>query len=108
LFGDGSDSEGNRRKRHTILEKLLLPLFETKDKNRGFSSEQRRVIWNTADERVCKECGCELTWNDFHADHIKPHSIGGRTSLENATLLCAENNLKKGKKFLTIGKRKAA
>jgi hypothetical protein len=105
---EGSDSETNRRKRHNILEGLLLPLFETKDQHRLFSPEQRRILWNTADERVCDVCGCTLSWEDFHADHIKPHSSGGQTSLSNAALLCVEHNLKKGKKYLAWAKRKGA
>jgi hypothetical protein len=96
---EASDSESNRLKRHSILEGLLQPLFGKKDEQRLFSSEQRRILWNTADERVCAECGCELNWNDFHADHIKPHCLGGMTTLDNAAILCATHNLAKGKKF---------
>lgn len=96
---EGSDSEANRRKRHDILCGLLEPLFEKKDEQRLFSPEQRRILWNTADERVCAECGCELTWGDFHADHVKPFSLGGRSSLDNAAMLCAKHNIAKGKKF---------
>ena len=96
---EGSDSEANRRKRHNILEGLLLPLFETKDQNRVFSPEQRRILWNTVEDRVCGVCGCTLSWDDFHADHIKPYSSGGQTILSNAALLCAKHNLEKGKKY---------
>jgi hypothetical protein len=96
---EASDSEPNRQKRHSILEGLLQPLFEKKDEQRLFSSEQRRILWNTAEERVCAVCGCELDWNDFHADHIKPHCLGGMTTLDNAAILCATHNLAKGKKF---------
>lgn len=95
---EGVDSEGNRRKRHELLSGLLQPIFERKDANRLFSPEQRRILWNTAEERVCAECGCVLTWRDFHADHIKPFSLGGKTSLENAALLCVKHNLIKGKR----------
>ncbi len=94
-----SDSESNRKKRHEILEGLIQPLFEKKDEQRLFSAEQRRILWNTSEERVCAECGCELDWTDFHADHIKPYSLGGKTVLDNAAILCATHNLAKGKKF---------
>ncbi len=96
---EGSDSESNRLKRHSILEGLLQPLFEKKDQQRLFSPEQRRILWNTAEERVCAECGCKLDWSDFHADHIKPHTLGGMTVLDNAAILCATHNIAKGKKF---------
>lgn len=99
---EGSDSEANRRKRHELLCGLVQPLFARKDANRLFSAEQRRVLWNTAEERICAECGSKLNWSDFHADHIKPFALGGRTSLENAALLCAKHNLSKGKKLRKI------
>ena len=96
---EGSDSESNRRTRHQILRNLLEPIFEIKDQQRLFSAEQRRILWNTADERVCTECGCKLDWNNFHADHIQPYSSGGQTKLDNAAILCAKHNVAKGKKF---------
>jgi 5-methylcytosine-specific restriction endonuclease McrA len=96
---EGSDTETNRRKRHEILLGLIEPIFERKDAKRAFSPEQRRVLWNSADERVCKECGLQLTWADFQADHIKPFAAGGKTDLENAAILCAQHNKRKGKKL---------
>lgn len=94
-----SDSESSRQKRHGILEGLLLPLFEKKDQQRLFSPAQRRILWNSAEERVCAECGCTLDWSDFHADHIKPYTLGGKTVLDNAAILCVAHNLAKGKKL---------
>jgi 5-methylcytosine-specific restriction endonuclease McrA len=94
---EGSDTEVNRRKRHEIICGLIEPIFERKDAKRGFSPEQRRILWNTADERVCRACGCPLTWADFQADHIKPFASGGKTDLRNAAILCEEHNKKKGK-----------
>ena len=99
---EASDTEANRRKRHDILCGLIEPILERKDAKRTFSPEQRRILWNTSEERVCKECGCQLTWADFQADHIKSFSQGGKTDLENAAILCAEHNKKKGKKSLAV------
>jgi 5-methylcytosine-specific restriction endonuclease McrA len=95
---EGSDSETNRRKRHLLLLNLLEPLFDKKDSKRLFSAEQRRILWNTSDERVCAKCRCPLTWADFQADHVRPFSSGGRTNLKNAALLCAKHNASKGNK----------
>jgi hypothetical protein len=94
---EGSDTEVNRRKRHDIICGLIEPIFERKDAKRVFSSEQRRILWNTAEERVCKQCRRQLTWADFQADHIRPFASGGKTDLANAAILCVEHNAKKGK-----------
>ena len=96
---EGSDTEANRRKRHDILCGLMKPIFERKDAKRMFSPEQRRVLWNSSHEPVCEECGRLLTWADFQADHIKPFAAGGKTTLKNAAILCAEHNRRKGKKL---------
>jgi len=46
-----------------------------------------------------------LTWDDFTIDHIDPHSKGGRSEIENASLLCRKHNSAKGNKTI---KTKAA
>ena len=97
---EGGDSEVNRKKRHEILKAILEPLFGKKDAQRCFSPEQRRILWNSSDSRTCRHPGCnrELSWEDFHADHINPWSKGGKTILDNAAILCAEHNVKLGAK----------
>ncbi len=92
-----TDSAPQRKKREDILRNILESLFEKKDAQRLFSKEQRRIIWNTARSRCCKECGIELTWEDFTIDHIKPWSKGGKTRLKNAAILCLSCNASKGK-----------
>lgn len=91
-----TDDVAQRRKREEILRGILGSLFAQKDAQRGFTSEQRRIIWNTSANRVCADCGCKLTWEDFTIDHINPHSKGGRSSLENAALMCHKHNAAKG------------
>lgn len=65
-----------------------------KDEKRLFDNNQKIVIWRR-DEGCCKSCGCRVEINDMHADHIKPHSRGGLTTIENGQTLCANCNLKK-------------
>ena len=91
-----TDDVAQRRKREQILRGILGSLFAVKDSQRGFTSEQRRIIWNTSANRVCVKCGCKLTWEDFTLDHIKAHSKGGRSQLENAALMCLKHNAAKG------------
>lgn len=91
-----TDEISQRRKRMNILDGVLRNLFASKDKQRGFSPEQRRLIWNSTEERKCEECGETLTWEDFTIDHIDPHSKGGRSEIDNATLMCRKHNSAKG------------
>ena len=91
-----TDEISQRRKRLKILDGILRNLFASKDKQRGFSSEQRRLIYNSTEERKCEECEEILTWDDFTIDHIDPHSKGGRSEIDNASLMCRKHNSAKG------------
>ncbi len=91
-----TDEISQRKKREQILRDLLQSLFEKKDKQRLFTPEQRRIIWNSSAERKCAKCGNPVTWNEFTVDHIRPHSKGGRTKLDNAALMHHRCNASKG------------
>lgn len=91
-----TDDVSQRRKREEILKGILGSLFAKKDSQRGFTLEQRRIIWNTATQRKCTKCTKLLSWDDFTIDHIDPHSKGGRSRLENAALMCRSCNSSKG------------
>lgn len=91
-----TDDVAQRRKREQILRGILGSLFARKDSQRGFTSEQRRIIWNISANRVCSKCSCKLSWEDFTIDHINPHSKGGRSQLANAALMCRKHNSEKG------------
>jgi 5-methylcytosine-specific restriction endonuclease McrA len=91
-----TDEAKQRRARENILRQLLESLFARKDSQRGFTPEQRRVLWNTAAERKCETCGKRLSWDDFTIDHIDPYSKGGRSRLDNAALMCRKHNSAKG------------
>jgi hypothetical protein len=90
-----TDDVNQRRKRESILRGVLESIFAKKDASRGFTPEQRRILWNTTVNRVCA-CGKKLTWDDFTIDHINPHSRGGRSQLENAAVMCQTCNSSKG------------
>lgn len=91
-----TDDISQRRKREEILRGILGSLFALKDTQRGFTAEQRRILWNQSASRKCKGCGKTLSWTDFTIDHIDPHSKGGRSRLENAALMCRRCNSAKG------------
>jgi hypothetical protein len=91
-----TDEISQRRRREEILRGLLESLFVRKDKERLFSPEQRRIIWNSTKERICHKCGEKVTWSDFTVDHIKPFSKGGKTKLDNAAIMHRSCNSSKG------------
>ncbi len=93
-----TDSLATRKRRADLLRQVLGGLFEKKDERRGFTIEQRRLIWHSDKNKKCAypRCGKTLTWEDFTIDHIKAYSRGGRTSISNAQLMCREHNSKKG------------
>jgi 5-methylcytosine-specific restriction endonuclease McrA len=91
-----TDSQATRRRRAEILVKIVGQLFAQKDTKRGFTTEQRRLIWHSDEAKKCPSCGKPLTWENFTIDHIKPYSRGGRTSPTNAELMCRSCNAKKG------------
>ncbi len=93
-----SDSLQDMRYRHELLRKRIIrdiPELVLKDPTRGFSDEQRTAIfWR--DKGICQGCRKECDENEFHADHIIPHSDGGETKIANGQVLCPACNLKKG------------
>lgn len=91
-----TDSSANRERRRALLKGLLWSLYERKDEKRGFTSEQRRIIWGTDDKQVCAKCKKPLSWNDYSVDHILAYSRGGKTSLKNAQPMHKRCNSSKG------------
>jgi hypothetical protein len=92
----------NLEKRQQIyLHKFLndYPDLVAKDERRAFSQSERMVIWRKASMK-CENPDCDtpnqtLELEDMHADHVTPHSAGGKTSIDNAQCLCAPCNLAK-------------
>jgi hypothetical protein len=76
-----------------------------KDENRAFS-ELARIIIYRRDKGFCQQClregkpenEAKVSWSKYQADHVLPHSKGGKTDIENGELLCAYHNQSKGAK----------
>lgn len=99
-YGDyaRSDSPPNMRARLNLLAEYVLLKVDSlplKDSQRSFTEDQRKVLW-WRDGKRCKECNAEVGFNDFHADHIDPHSMGGKTSISNGRVLCVTCNTSRG------------
>lgn len=80
-----SDAKERIERRHqTLMREWLLYAtdIEYKDAHRLFSEEHRIAIYRK-DEEICQICGQPVEWKDFDADHIIPHSQGGKTTVAN-------------------------
>ena len=87
--------------RNNYLLRLLfekLPQLEQKDDQRIFDQQQRLAIYRR-DKGICQlriKCnGKKCEWDNWQADHIKPWSKGGKTTVENGQVACVECNLTK-------------
>ncbi len=78
-------------------------VIKEKDQKRAFSELDRIVIYRR-DNGICQQCRREgkpekeaqVSWSDYQADHVIPHSKGGKTQIGNAELLCRYHNQSKG------------
>jgi len=91
-----TDSSANRERRRALLKSLLWSLYERKDDKRGFTPEQRRIIFGTDDKQVCAKCKKPLSWSDYTVDHIIAYSKGGKSTLKNAQPMHKRCNSSKG------------
>ncbi len=79
----------------------------SKDSKRAFSEAQRIKIYRK-DKGQCQMCinegkpdkECQVSWSQYQADHVNPHTKGGETEVENGQVLCTFHNQSKGSKIL--------
>lgn len=81
-----------------MIEKFLemFPAIERKDSQRLFDEYQKRLIFKRAQGK-CQEpqdskCSGETDYDGGEADHIKPWTKGGPTSVDNGQWLCKHCN----------------
>jgi len=96
-FKKGSGDKNNIKIRHEVCTRRLLRKFKgivAKDPKRDFSKMERLVIWRKF-SGICQACKKKFKFSDIEADHIKPHSKGGMTTMENGQPLCKSCNSSK-------------
>lgn len=80
--------------------------LKEKDTKRAFSELERILIYRKG-KGFCQQCfrdgkpekEARVSWSNYQADHIIPHSKGGETHIKNGELLCSYHNLSKGAKI---------
>jgi len=102
LTSFSTDGEESIKGRLEFIEKrffLACPEIEPIDTIRTFTHEQRLAIFRKDDGHCQLKLRCEgekLGWGEWHADHVVPHSKGGRTTVSNGQVSCSTCNLAKG------------
>ena len=85
-----------------LIDKNIITQLEDPE-NRFFTMKQKMKL-HTKQDGVCpatkKRIPLEQIFDHtkWHADHILAYDKGGKTTIENGQLVCAEYNLRKGKK----------
>ena len=95
---------------HNFIKKNIIkriPELENKDPQRIFTNDQKWVIFQKSNKNCqadkqapwysSNHCKQNIRFDDFHADHIVPHSGNppGKTSVKNGQALCQPCNLRK-------------
>lgn len=82
---------------YALLKNTLLAKRAPLDPRRRFTDAQRRDIY-ARDAGICFYCGTWCASDAWQADHVLPHSRGGRTTRLNGVVACPScNNAKSAK-----------
>ncbi|NLC93464.1 MAG: DUF262 domain-containing protein [Treponema sp.] len=65
---------------------------------RTFEDHVKKSIYEKQKNK-CAHCKKEFPFNQMHADHIKPWSLGGKTEPNNCQILCQSCNAKKSDNY---------
>jgi len=107
------DSKKQLENRFQIMLRKFLefePTLEPKDPQRGYDWGQRLTLYVKAyneaaqagkTEAECKICGKPTPFDKGTGDHIKPHNLGGSTTIENGQWACVACNSAKGDNYPT-------
>ena len=80
--------EEPRAERMKILRGLLDPIVvRPVDKQRMFTTEQRRYIWERSEDKLCCRCKKPVVDSDYEPDHFPTSwAKGGRTNIGNGAV----------------------
>ena len=112
FISNRQQSYNNVQIRHRILRLIFFNYLadngytvHTKDEKRQFNEAKRIEIYRR-DRGLCQICleegasekEAKVSWSDYEADHVIPHSKGGKTEVFNGQVLCKHHNRQKSNK----------
>ena len=103
VFGSGNRIDDIEYWLYNIQVRFNMKSFgitRLKDSKRTFNDKQKRQAWVNADFK-CQECKKKVTMAEARADHILPHSKGGKTDSSNLQILCEDCNESKSSSMST-------
>lgn len=113
-FGDLYNKYGNDKYDPDEIEIRVSELMEDNEVTRRagiyiyiFTGDEKHLSIRTFDDNdksavyeeqggVCPHCNKKYDIEEMEGDHIKPWSLGGKTTRDNCQMLCKRCNLKKG------------
>ncbi|MCK8827652.1 DUF262 domain-containing protein [Natroniella acetigena] len=113
FISNRQQSSNNVQIRHRILRLIFFNYLEEnnheilpKDSKRQFNEAERIKIYRR-DNGFCQKCleegvaekEAKVSWSDYEADHVLPHSKGGKTEVFNGQVLCKHHNRTKSNKL---------
>ncbi len=115
LFSDNrQQSKAETETRDRIMRQAFFEYIQDqghqmldRDTRRAFSEAERIAIYRRDNGR-CQAClnegksefEAQVSWSEYEADHILPHSKGGQTAIENGQVLCRTHNRVKSDRIL--------
>lgn len=92
FLGGQLNSRTRRVERIRIWKEVIEGVAATLDPQASFSDTQRRLIWARNADKSCARCSNRVDWNDYHAGHKIPRSMGGQTHIDNGQVEHASCN----------------
>lgn len=96
LGGSGSDTAEVIRLRHSFLLNQIYSRIRitARDPNRRFDALEKEVIWNRDGGQCqnphCPRPGRKVAFSEATIHHVREHTAGGATTLQNGVLICPE------------------